>query len=85
MSEAANTNSDNNGDAGLNGTVNITQLNIIVLLVENCMTIISFTFARFVMVVDSGRLSFFLSRSYIFNRKYVVFSTAVAPIACPYP
>lgn len=31
MSEAANTTSDNNGDAGLNGTVNITQLNVIVL------------------------------------------------------
>lgn len=58
MSEVANTISDNNGDAGLNGTVNITQF-VIVLLVENCMMIISFTFERFVMVVDSGRLSFF--------------------------
>lgn len=59
MSEAANTTSDNNGDAGLNGTVNITQLNVIVLWVESCMMIGSFTFERFVMVVDSVRLSFF--------------------------
>lgn len=34
MSEAANTTTDNNGDAGLNGTVNITQLNVIALFVE---------------------------------------------------
>lgn len=51
MSEAANTTSDNNGDTGLNGMVNITQLDVIVLLVENCMMIISFTFQRFVMLL----------------------------------
>lgn len=61
MSEAANTTSDNNGDTGLNGTVNITNFNVIVLLVENCMMIIYFTFERFVVVVNSARLSFFQS------------------------
>lgn len=61
MSEAANTTSDNNGDTGLNGTVNITNFNVIVLLVENCMMIIYFTFERFVVVVVSARLSFFQS------------------------
>lgn len=61
MSEAANTTSDNNGDTGLNGTVNFTNFNVIVLLVENCMMIIYFTFERFVVVVDSARLSFFQS------------------------
>lgn len=58
MSEAANTTTDNNGDAGLNGTVNITQLIVVALFLENCMTIASFAF-YYVMVVDSGRLSFF--------------------------
>lgn len=61
MSEAANTTSDNNGDTGLNGTVNITNIHVIVLLIENCMMIIYFTFERFVVVVDSARLSFFQS------------------------
>lgn len=81
MSEAANSSTDNNGDAGLNGTVNITQLIVVALFLENCMTIASFTFYCNVMVVDSGRLSFFHREATFFRGSKLCLATRVAPIA----
>lgn len=81
MSEAANTTSDNNGDTGLNGTVIIIKLNVIVLFVENCMMIISFTFERFVMIVDSGRYLFFNREATFLKGSTLCLATTVAPIA----
>lgn len=61
MSEAANSTTDNNGDAGLNGTVNITHFIVIALFLEKLYNDRLFHFFCYVIVVDSGRLSFFPS------------------------